>query len=307
MQYKLHRVAPNSEGWVRPSPGRLGQITGVGEDVKRNGFGHEDWNFNFDLAVDGQMIGYTVARPAQGYAGEEFKLVLATYDAGGWRAAGYYDGAIYLKEPALRSEVAIEQMAIDIYQLAEADEVASRYREMTLMQIQDFIRNNFIHSYWSVPEDRVVVFPQPVPIPEKFFNPGRQRMMIPFNLDENKFDAITKLGADVSAAKREHAEEEGSRTLRLHWAVERNPRLVAAFKASLSSFACTICGFDFGKTYSDLGANFIECHHTRPVAKMRPGDVTRLTDLCAVCSNCHRMLHRRLPLLTPDELRSILK
>jgi hypothetical protein len=40
MEYKLHRVAPNSDGWVRPSPGRLSS-DGVGDYVKENSFGHE--------------------------------------------------------------------------------------------------------------------------------------------------------------------------------------------------------------------------------------------------------------------------
>src|SRR5580692_8003740 len=40
MEYKLHRVAPNSDGWVRPSPGRLSS-DGVGDYVKENSFGHQ--------------------------------------------------------------------------------------------------------------------------------------------------------------------------------------------------------------------------------------------------------------------------
>ena len=90
MRYKLHRVAPNSEGWTRPSNGRLGQ-NGVGDYVRKHGFGHEDWNFNFDLADNGQMLGYTAAKNAGADVGQNFGLILATYDAGGWRAAGYYD------------------------------------------------------------------------------------------------------------------------------------------------------------------------------------------------------------------------
>ena len=101
MRYKIHRIAPNSEGWRRPSAGRLGK-SDVGDYVNKNGFGHEDWNFNFDLAIDGHMLGYTVANPAKKYIGEKFGLVLATYDAGGWRAAGYYDGAEYVEASAVK-------------------------------------------------------------------------------------------------------------------------------------------------------------------------------------------------------------
>ena len=65
MNYKLHRVAWNSEGWVRPSPGRLG-ANDVGSYVRQHGFGFEDWNFNYDFVFNGKMLGYTVARPGAG-------------------------------------------------------------------------------------------------------------------------------------------------------------------------------------------------------------------------------------------------
>jgi hypothetical protein len=105
MEYKLHRLAPNSEGWVRPSRGRLG-ADGVGSYVKAHGFGYEDWNFNFDLASNGKMLGYTVARPSTKFVGEEFRLILVTYDAEGWKAVGYYNGAIF-NELTDRSVIAI--------------------------------------------------------------------------------------------------------------------------------------------------------------------------------------------------------
>jgi hypothetical protein len=41
----------------------------VGSYVKKNGFGHEDWNFNFNFASNGEMLGYTVARPSAELAG----------------------------------------------------------------------------------------------------------------------------------------------------------------------------------------------------------------------------------------------
>jgi hypothetical protein len=46
-------------------------------------------------------------------------------------------------------------------------------------------------------------------------------------------------------------------------------------------------------------------HHTRRVADMRPGERTKLTDLVAVCSNCHRMLHNASPMLTTEQLREM--
>ena len=57
----------------------------------------------------------------------------------------------------------------------------------------------------------------------------------------------------------------------------------------------------------DLGEGFIECHHVTPVSELRAGTRTRLSDLAVVCSNCHRMLHRRRPWLTAAELRGLIQ
>ncbi len=100
--------------------------------------------------------------------------------------------------------------------------------------------------------------------------------------------------------------EEGARTLREHLRLERSTALVGEFKATLPNFACSICGFDFERAFGDLGKGFIEAHHVEPLnetgAKFR-----RVEDLVAVCSNCHRMLHRRWPALKPDELRGVIR
>jgi putative restriction endonuclease len=85
---------------------------------------------------------------------------------------------------------------------------------------------------------------------------------------------------------------EGAAVLRTHLRRERSKLLIERFKSQLRSFACSVCGFDFGKTYGDLGRGFIEAHHLTPVAELEPRSKTTLEDLIAVCSNCHRMLHR---------------
>jgi predicted HNH restriction endonuclease len=131
-------------------------------------------------------------------------------------------------------------------------------------------------------------------------------MVTSYNLSESQFHQITKLEGGSTEQGVELEWEEGERTLRLHQAIERKPGLVAAFKKSLTSFACVICAFDFEKQYGPLGKAFIECHHILPVAQMRPGEKTKLSDLRAVCSNCHRMLHKASPMLTIERLREML-
>ncbi|WP_024482426.1 HNH endonuclease [Cellulophaga baltica] len=52
---------------------------------------------------------------------------------------------------------------------------------------------------------------------------------------------------------------------------------------------CEICKFSFQDIYEQ---DYIECHHKIPIFKGER--VTKLEDLALVCSNCHRMLHRRI-------------
>lgn len=105
--------------------------------------------------------------------------------------------------------------------------------------------------------------------------------------------------------------EEGRVLSRLHTYRERNRMLVerrkeAALKETLK-LACEVCGFDFLEAYGEHGRGFIECHHTKPLHALRPGDRTKVSDLALVCANCHRMLHARRPWLSLAELRALLQ
>ena len=70
--------------------------------------------------------------------------------------------------------------------------------------------------------------------------------------------------------------------------------------------ACAACGFDFLAFYGEVGRGFAECHHVVPLAEAAFIRKTRLADLAIVCANCHRMLHRTRPVLTVDELKSLI-
>lgn len=54
---------------------------------------------------------------------------------------------------------------------------------------------------------------------------------------------------------------------------------------------CECCRFDFRRTYGDIGIEYIECHHKNFLANGER--LTTPEDLALVCSNCHRMLHRK--------------
>ena len=102
---------------------------------------------------------------------------------------------------------------------------------------------------------------------------------------------------------------EGRYLLRLHKVWERKPALRAKKIRSVQlrgePLACEACGFDFGKTYGDRGQGFIECHHVEPLHQTGER-ATNINDLALLCSNCHRMIHRKPPWPTPAQLRDII-
>jgi 5-methylcytosine-specific restriction protein A len=83
----------------------------------------------------------------------------------------------------------------------------------------------------------------------------------------------------------------------------RNRKVKSVKKAGLP-VACEVCSFDFGDTYGQRGQDYIEVHHVLPLHASGP-TTTRLADLVLLCANCHRMIHRGNPWLTPKELKSL--
>lgn len=104
--------------------------------------------------------------------------------------------------------------------------------------------------------------------------------------------------------------EEGGIIIRLHKRYERDSRLIAEKKRAAKvagEMQCQVCGFDFEKRYGELGADFIEVHHTRPVHTLKAGSKTKLDDLATLCSNCHRMAHRRREPLSLAAIKAALR
>jgi hypothetical protein len=101
---------------------------------------------------------------------------------------------------------------------------------------------------------------------------------------------------------------EGKKSLRHHLMAERSSMLVKKFKASLVNFECSVCGFDFSTFYgAELGEDFIEAHHNLPLSSLIKGKKVSTKDLVALCSNCHRMLHRKSPPVTTKKLLKAVK
>lgn len=127
----------------------------------------------------------------------------------------------------------------------------------------------------------------------EFYNDRTLLRQIAGRIAASLNNAIATIIPDIDE---EASAKEGKRLQRIHFHIERDRKIVANKKRNIlqkeGKLACEVCDFDFLRFYGDIGANFIECHHIVPLAKLLPDTTTKLSDLALVCSNCHRMLHK---------------
>lgn len=101
---------------------------------------------------------------------------------------------------------------------------------------------------------------------------------------------------------------EGKIAYVLHKKRERNPKLIkeakSLFVSKHSRLYCEACKFDFQQVYGDRGIDFIEGHHKKLISEMKEGEKTKIEDIAMLCSNCHRMIHRKPP-ISVEELSEI--
>lgn len=94
-QAMVQRVVWNTQGWRRPSG-----ATTDGGYADRTGFGHEEWNFQTDDQLNGELLGYMYYKPTDqviARSGNSFDIEFFTIDAhsksrwlvGTWRGARF--------------------------------------------------------------------------------------------------------------------------------------------------------------------------------------------------------------------------
>ena len=75
---------------------------------------------------------------------------------------------------------------------------------------------------------------------------------------------------------------------------------------------CEVCNFNFYKIYGNLGRDFIEIHHKKPIFTFDQIDFdqtleTALINLSPLCANCHRMIHRNSNELSVERLKKLIE
>lgn len=145
---------------------------------------------------------------------------------------------------------------------------------------------------------------------KKVFPEPLGKFIIQYGLDLNHF-VFTHQVIEVQYSEDEEKEySEGRIAYRKHRTRERKPELIKDAKVRFmrknnGRLYCEACGFDFLEVYGERGKDFIEGHHTKLVSELSEGDKTRVEDIAMLCSNCHRMVHRK-PILTVKELFNLL-
>ncbi len=141
-----------------------------------------------------------------------------------------------------------------------------------------------------------------------------------FYLAQSPNQNLTGIWSDLEAAFRnttqtepndlDYAASEGNARLVEHLRRERNRTLVLRKKNQTlrkhGRLSCECCGFNFQNFYGEPGRDFCEVHHTKPLADAVER-TTPLDDLAVVCSNCHRIIHRKKPMITVGQLSTLVK
>ena len=103
---------------------------------------------------------------------------------------------------------------------------------------------------------------------------------------------------------------EGDKKMAFHFYRERNSKLVKLKKDSFikehEKLFCEACEFDFHDVYGERGKHYAEIHHDIALSSIDFMGTTKLDDLSVLCSNSHRMVHRKNPWISIEELKKIL-
>jgi hypothetical protein len=296
--------------------------------AKESGFGHEEWNFNKDFAIDGLVHGYHYYKPAEKKRGQPFTLFFVTYSLHRWHLVGVYRDAKHSDDGAPTTPAILRKKVQSLRALG--GDLGEEWATMTDAQMLKRLGTDAAHCRWSVDVNDIVV---PSTAPEisasvEFENDFRgnfhETTATLVSASDARIleslvgkDAVTRGRISVNSEIGPELPDlddgalEGKQRLVSHLKRERSAKLVKTKKREVydatGKLACEVCGFDFYEKYGSLGDRYCEVHHLKRLSDVQEGTVkTKLADLAIVCSNCHRMIHCGEPMPTLQKLTSIM-
>lgn len=133
---------------------------------------------------------------------------------------------------------------------------------------------------------------------------------VEFDLSDHSIHPAWINNFDASFEEEPPETREGKEKYVRHKTRERCPEIVKAkknqFQQEHGRLFCEACGFNFKEIYGTQGEGFIECHHNIPLHSIEGETRTMISDLTLLCSNCHRMVHRKKDWLTLQQLKNLL-
>jgi hypothetical protein len=247
----------------------------------------------------------------------EFNILFATYEKGEGRAlAGYHERASYNAGGAEFPVSVLNRRASELEQIGS---LGGDYAGAGRARIAALLKRETMDYRWRVRPQNAHLMQTPLPLPRWLAHFPGKYFTRPTEISRQEFDAIVTFARQFVDRKPmddysnggETEFPEGKSYQAKHFVRERNTKLVALAKTRLKKereyLFCEACGFDFQAQYGTIGHDFIEAHHLKPISEMKPGEKTQLEDVALVCSNCHRMLHRRRPWMTIVALKKLLK
>lgn len=129
--------------------------------------------------------------------------------------------------------------------------------------------------------------------------PNEAQLIADFTEMLNLYESLIQGETNSDSARSTEGDEpieihyEDASRFRMHKRIERNSTLSKRVKELLGS-TCQVCSTNFEQTYGEIGKDYIEAHHLKPLASLQGNKVAMnpATDFAVLCSNCHRMIHR---------------
>lgn len=72
----------------------------------------------------------------------------------------------------------------------------------------------------------------------------------------------------------------------------RDRKIAEVKQANDGRLPCQVCKFDFFAEYGEIGRDYAQVHHLKPLGDRTKPSLTKLSDLAVLCANCHVMVHR---------------